>query len=170
MEAKFVGAKYDPQLSTKEIAARVRAEIKAEVAAGRLPAVKYGVRCHNGREIEIEIGALPFDPIEPFYAACLVAEVNVYRLPVGCRTQWTPEATAVHEAVEALLKAYAFDDSDIMTDYWNVNFYPRVHFDQGWMSACLDAAVQAQREHPTFEIEVDEYRGLKSWRELAPAA
>ena len=44
MDRRSYGAKYDRNLDVKEIAKRIRADLKAAVKDGKLPAAKFGVR------------------------------------------------------------------------------------------------------------------------------
>ena len=133
------GCKYDPELSTTEIAARIRAEIKAEVKAGRLPRGKYSVTrdyYSMGSSIDIEVRELPeaFGPIlnpprirhELEHPHTWVSTVG--KLPQDDARILSPKATALQEKLESMLSAYNYDGSDSMTDYYHVNFSAHVRF------------------------------------------
>jgi hypothetical protein len=41
----------------------------------------------------------------------------------------TPEARAIYDKVDSITNAYNRDNSDIMTDYFDVDYYGTVTFD-----------------------------------------
>lgn len=95
-----VGSKYNQELDIKSIAVLIRADIKAQ-----LPAVKASVRIERyslGQAIHIEVKT----------------QVPVYAYG---RTMTEP-AKALRAKVQAICDSYNYDDSDVMTDYFNVNF------------------------------------------------
>lgn len=101
----ITGNKYVQGRDVKEIAKDVRADIKKAVAAGYLPATKYSVtisRFAGGRSLDIRAS-------HPTFAF----------------------GTASRKSAATFLKgitdAYNFDGSDIMTDYFHVNFYSSIN-------------------------------------------
>ena len=123
MYDRSYGSKYDGSLSTTEIAKRIRADIKAAVAAGELPGkpVSYSVRSayfSGGSSIDVTIRDLP----------------NAF-LPegehrVGGRKPWlSEEASAVLEKVEAIHWAYNHNGSEVQVDYFDVNYYGHVEIE-----------------------------------------
>ena len=123
-----VGAKYE-QISTKEIASRVRNEIKTGVKAKTLPKATYSVRSGH-RSIRIEISELPHDfpVLNPERVRLEAAEPHVFH-PDCHYPRFTPEAKALVEKVEGFASAYRYDRSDSMTDYFDTNFYLDVCID-----------------------------------------
>jgi hypothetical protein len=126
------GRKYDKNLSTTEIAKRFREDLKAAIKAGTLPkGLKCSVRTKyfaGGSSIDVDVTALPagfrlFDT--EFLTHHRDRPSEFYS---GERR--TPEAKALLAALEKMLQAYNYDGSDIMTDYFNVNFYG--HAGLGW--------------------------------------
>lgn len=120
------GAKYDPSLSTTEIAARIRAEVKDAVRAGKLPrGLKVGVRSSSysgGSSINIVIKRAPFVVLNPARAAWEASNPHAY--PGDCsESRYTAEASRVADAITAIAHAYNFDHSDAQSDYFHVNFY-----------------------------------------------
>ncbi len=121
MYERRYGSKYDNSLSTTEIAKRIRADIKAAVAAGELPGspVSYSVvvRGMVGSRVEGAGSSPPSD-----------AETDNRR--AGKRWPWlTDEARDVMAKVEAIHNAYNHDGSEIMVDYHDVNYYGSVEIE-----------------------------------------
>ncbi len=114
------GSKYDKTLTTKEIAKRLRGELKAA-----LPGYKLSITSdHNS--ISVEIRAVP-----PGVAIVNVEhELHELRHPHGLAHNREPRYTAAVESalatIHAALTAYNYDRSDRMTDYCDVNFYEHV--------------------------------------------
>jgi hypothetical protein len=128
MSRHFTGSKYDEKLSTTEIAKRFRADVKAALARGELPAgLKLSVATKyyaGGSSIHVEIKVAPG-----------VAVMNPERLRLDAAGEpthgvpWmTPEAAALADKLDRMLSAYNYDNSDTMTDYFDVNFYKSVDF------------------------------------------
>lgn len=129
---KFVGSKYDKNLSTKEIAARVRHEIKEAVKAGELPKAKFSVRmdCYSlGSSIDVVIKAPPFAILNPKRIELEARDPRYQWQTYQVEPRYTVEADALLKKIEQMLSSYNFDDSDSMTDYFHVNFYGHVKFD-----------------------------------------
>jgi len=136
------GNKYDKDLDTAEIAKRVRMDIKAAIASGDLPkGLKASVRMDRfagGSSIDIRVTQVPqgftlanperiqWDLEHPYASSTKV-------LPL-----YTAEAMALLLKLKALLDAYNYDGSDIMTDYFNVRFYGDVRFDHDLAQADRD--------------------------------
>lgn len=141
VDPTWYGAKYDRthKLSTVEIAKLIREEIKAirKVAAktaqaaadgavalsdpiGDAPAsIKVGVRVPHYGSINITLSGVP-------------AEWGWERKNdrLG-NPEWkhTPALHALIDALRSLMAAYNHDNSDIMTDYFDVRFYGSVQTD-----------------------------------------
>lgn len=129
---KFVGSRYDKNLSTKEIAALVRQEIKQEVKAGTLPKAKYSVRMDyfsGGSSIDVVIRELPFPILNEKRIEREARDPNHRFQAYGSEPYYTEQAAALLEKIKVMLSAYNFDDSDSQTDYFHVKFYGDVKFD-----------------------------------------
>ena len=117
---------------TSEIAAAIRGDIKAAVAKGELPKeATYSVRSRN------------------FSGGCAI-DVTVQDLPGAWVTQNDPEAVEFHgwlpedqkvlskqaaevkDKVKEIWSAYNYDGSDVMTDYFDVNYYGSVDIEDPW--------------------------------------
>jgi hypothetical protein len=124
---RVYGAKYNDLLSSdggwvdvKDIAKAIRADIKAAVKSGDIPAVKYSVRIDRfsgGQSINVTISGIPNARIEREhpYGGTVVANSD--------------EANLVQHKVQAMVDAYNHDGSDSQTDYWDVRFYGFVSID-----------------------------------------
>ena len=147
-------------LGTKETAARIRADIKNLQKHGALPAGTFSVtmsRFAGGSSITVrvvDVAATMFN-VDRFIAE--KREPHAYRYD-------EPRLTAEGERIMALLKTvvgvYHSDKSDIMSDYFNVNFYEHIESrDQEEKErAAFDAAeaVMAEAEVAAVEAEAVE--------------
>lgn len=122
------GSKYNKDLNIKAIAALVRADIKAAVKDGALPAAKYSVRLERfsgGRALDVTVSGLPFELLNEERALAdhdaprAFSRINLHS--VG--------AMSVERQLERIMAAYNFDGSDIQSDYFHVNFYAHIRFD-----------------------------------------
>lgn len=124
------GAKYDSRLNVVEIAKRIRADIKAAIASGEIPAIKTSVRISRysmGRSIDVTITEAPFAVLNPAWTEAYKAGARVWDLDgIG---KFTAEATRVFDAITSIRAAYNYDRSDSMTDYYDVNFGGGVSYD-----------------------------------------
>jgi hypothetical protein len=131
------GSKYNKDLRITDITKLVRADIKAAIEAGELPEMKVGVRKHNN-SIVVDV------------KECAALRGNFYNEAQASLTAWgvdfsravriaadgthmhsgrlSVDATRVNEKIQAILDAYNFDGSDIMSDYFHVNFYTTICF------------------------------------------
>lgn len=140
-------------MSAADIAKLMREDIRLEVSVGALPGKpgNYSVRVHNysgGRSIRIEARDLPdmwqtCDGIVPGSAdeygarACPDAWCAGHNDPVyakHARTHrtLTVEARRILKILEAIHGAYNHDGSDVMTDYFDVNYYGEASIEDEW--------------------------------------
>jgi hypothetical protein len=128
------GAKYDEtkRLDIAEIAKLVRADIKAAKKEGKLPkkGFKTSVRIERfsgGCSLNISVKTSPFQVLNPEY---LTWEAEN---PHECKPYWldryTPEAKAALELLKGIMGSYNRDNSDTMSDYFDVRFYGDAGFD-----------------------------------------
>lgn len=138
------GKSYDKTKTTKEIAALVRTQIKADVKAGRLPDAKYSVRYSAysmGRSIDVSI--------EP--TSCLADWVNVRWADEQARnphrwtetSQYSALAVSTIRTLEAMLGAHNHDGCDSQTDHFDVKFYGSVQLRLGDATAQI---VESRRD------------------------
>lgn len=115
--AHTIGNKYmeTRDLDIAEVAKLVRKDIKAAVKNGHLPAdTKYSVRIERfsmGQAINIT-ATLPDRP----------ARVRIDREYDG-QYGYTNESNAINAVLNAIVNAYNYDNSDVLTDYFQVRFY-----------------------------------------------
>lgn len=125
------GSKYNQNLSTKEIAVAIREDIKAAVKAGTIPAAKISVRTRHfagGSAIDIEVVRVPEGVIlitDEYVKHTLGPDRN----HVFHGERHTPEAKKLVVTLKAISDAYNYDNSDAMTDHFDVNFYGHVQID-----------------------------------------
>ena len=135
-DPRHYGSRYDMAKSIDEIPGLIRSEIKAAVAAASCRAAStasasavdalLGDRCadRGSRDPLLNPERLAADRDDP----------HTYRPEYHC-PRYTPEATAVRKAVEAICDSFNHDGSDSMTDYFDVRFYGSVDFDHEWEAA-----------------------------------
>lgn len=127
MERKY-GDKYEAGLSVVGIAKRYRSDLKAAIKAGTLPAgIKCSVVTRNHRSINVEVLELP----------------TWFRLTSGewgrdGYAQKSRESIELVQLLRTMLDAYNYDGSDIMRDYFDVNFYSSVTIDPELRRATWD--------------------------------
>jgi len=104
----FKGAKYDGTiLDAAVIAKNIREDIKQAVKKNELPKGKYSVRISRysmGRSINIRAKEIEF----PVYGED--GRLNKF-------------GELLRDSLEKIRNAYNYDNSDIMTDYFDVNYY-----------------------------------------------
>ena len=122
MMTKTSGTKYDSSLSVTEIAKRIRADIKAAGLPGKI-SVRIS-RFSGGQTISISAAVAFATAVEDFEAVALDRAR-------GIACPWmTREAYDLQSALEAIGHAYNYDRSDLMADYFDVNFYLHVKVGQ----------------------------------------
>lgn len=89
----YIGEKYDSSLSLKEIAKLIRQDLRRE-----LPNCKFSVRVEEWHTIYIRVKSTPYE----------------YR---------SDEYWSIVDKAYEIEKQYNYDDSDILTDYWDNRFW-----------------------------------------------
>lgn len=121
------GAKFDKRLSTKDIAALVRKDIAAAIKSGAIPkGVKVSVRYESfsgGSALRVNVTALPegwrvFNPERLRFE-----KEQPHEIPPRNMARFTPETSALLSQISDLAMAYNRNNSDSMTDYFDVNYY-----------------------------------------------
>ena len=119
---EYIGSRYSRDLTTKEIAKRVRAYLKK-----RFPGCKFSVRAKyfsGGSELSIALMEAPF---EAFQGEQLQYEpINYYALLRSADNPGsflTDDAYSVLRDVTQCVLSYHRDDSAPEIDYFDTNFY-----------------------------------------------
>lgn len=129
----FKGTKYDSKLDVAEIAKRLRTEIREAVKTGVLPKLKCSVRIDRysmGQSIDVTVTEYDGPVLNPNYDRMSALEDN--------RHEYLPEIRAAVAKIQAMMDAYNYDNSDTMTDYFDVNFYG--HAQVSWKLRGREAA------------------------------
>jgi len=112
-----IGTKYDSSRDVADIAKLVRKELRGAFGTAWKFSVKIR-RFSMGQAIDVEIKATP---------CCLW---TAKPRPVGAVSDQLPELSPAGrkaiETVEGILDSYNRQDIDLMTDYFNVDFYSHV--------------------------------------------
>lgn len=126
---EYRGSKYEATrgLSMVEVAKRIRADIKQMIQAGTLPkGIKVSVRVAHYNALRVNITALPagFKVYKESYARA----TKNFTQPADRYNDYfdgvyTDEMQSVLDALDANTSSYNRDNSDIMTDYFDVRFY-----------------------------------------------
>lgn len=117
----WAGPNYDSKLSTKEIAANVRAYAKKN-----FPEFKFSVRSEwsmytDSLHIELKEGTcIPFVEGSRSAERGYMSTMNTVK---GWEKDLTPEIFKVLDAVTTYASSFRYDDSDGMQDYYDTNFY-----------------------------------------------
>lgn len=146
---------HPTNLADKEIAAQVRAHLKE-----RFPEVKFSLRCSGYNSINGEIIASPYGR-ERIMKDRRTGEPDMYGY-----WQNSPALEAVLAYFDAYLQSYNYNNSDYMTDYFDVGFYGRFVVaskyeqteatpEQAADMAAFEAAEKADKERKEAEAELE---------------
>lgn len=162
------------KLPLKEIAVRVRADIKAAIKAGKLPAFKVSVRTDYysmGCSLDVVVKAVPAGYLvaNAAHVAWEMENPHSYfgAAPEAARSNINAQAAKDLATLDAIVRAYHRDDSDMMTDYYSVNFAKRVSFaselrrDQ---ESELRASLKASEVCPVVRVEKREPKAVAAPR------
>jgi len=133
---------------TAALAKLIREDIKAEIAAKRLPPAKYSVTTDKysmGSSITVVASKLPFPVLNEaaFHLSKWGAEFDSDRF----RSRYTPEAETLQKKLEAIVGAYHWDRSDPQTDYFHSRFHKDVRLDDhGEMDRIREKLKKAAKE------------------------
>lgn len=115
-----------------DIAKRIRQDIAEAVRTKALPPAKFSVRTSKysmGSSITVEASALPFPVLN---AAAFHLEGHYVFFNRDKRlSRYAPQAETVRAKLEAIVKAYHWDKSDLMTDHHHSRFHYDVRLDEG---------------------------------------
>lgn len=121
------GSKYLAGRRTKEVAACVRADIKAAIASGVLPkGLKVSVRYESysmGSSVNVNVTAAPtmlvLNPVR-------IAMQRADRPERELQSRHSPEMTLVLQTLKGIVYAYHRSNDDAQSDYFDSNFHAHI--------------------------------------------
>lgn len=124
------GSKYDPSRDIADIAKLVRADIKAAVKSGALPAgLKVRVRIDRF-SMGCSLDVVVVDGVDGCFNVEFWRDLKVRPNDSSQRpSRYTPAGKALLATLENMCRLYQFVDVDSMSDYYATNFYLGVKFD-----------------------------------------
>lgn len=122
---KNKGKKFDKKRDVVSIAREIRQRIS------KLPGVKKvsvtTEKYSGGQGINIYFRELTYNPINPDWVRDIMKDK--YGTPSGTQYRYIPKANKLLKDAENIVKEYNYDNSDSMTDYYDVNFSPYIKID-----------------------------------------
>lgn len=136
---RWEGSRYDMNLSLSDICRRIK-----EYAAKRFPTCKFSVHKDGYRAIDVVLVSGDFSA----YATEKDKEsgyrsFNHHHTEIN--TEYSERCREVLRLVSEYAQSYNYDNSDIMTDYFDVNFYLNVTVGK-WNKAYVDTSVVIKGE------------------------
>ena len=157
----WAGSNYDSKLSTKEIAAKVRAYTKKN-----FPEFKFSVRSEwsmytDSLHIELKEGTcIPFVEGSRSAERGYMSTMNTVK---GWEKDLTPEMFKVLDAVTTYANSFRYDDSDSMQDYFDTNFYLSLKVSDEYKVVepkTKKSSVKAEKVEEAKEVEAVTVEGL----------
>lgn len=158
----WAGSNYDSKLSTKEIAAKVRAFAKKN-----FPGFKFSIRTEwsmytDSMYIELKTGAcIPFIEGSRSAERGYMSTMNTVK---GWEKDLTPEMFKVLDAVTTYASSFRYDDSDGMQDYYDTNFYLSIKVCDEYKVVepkTKKSSVKAEKVQDAKEMETVTVEGLE---------
>lgn len=150
----WAGSNYDSKLSTKEIAAKVRAFAKKN-----FPEFKFSVRSEwsmytDSMYIELKEGTcIPFVEGSRSAERGYMSTMNTVK---AWENELTPEMFKVLDAVTTYANSFRYDDSDGMQDYFDTNFYLKIKVSDEYKviePKAKKSSVKAEKVEEAKEVE-----------------
>lgn len=158
----WAGPNYDSKLSTKEIAANVRAYAKKN-----FPEFKFSVRSEwsmytDSLHIELKEGTcIPFVEGSRSAERGYMSTMNTVK---GWEKDLTPEIFKVLDAVTTYASSFRYDDSDGMQDYYDTNFYLSIKVGDEYKviePKAKKSSVKAEKVEEAKEVEAVTVEGIE---------
>jgi N12 class adenine-specific DNA methylase len=130
-----------------EINKRIREDIKVLTKEKIIPkGLKLSIKKDHHSSMTITIKEIPnsISMITPEFAQWRLENPTEYRS--DSPTEQTIEYLALYHAVEATAEAYNYDNSDMMTDYHDTNFYLTVSVDSALYNTELEKSILAYKQ------------------------
>lgn len=158
----WAGSNYDSKLSTKEIAAKVRAFAKKN-----FPEFKFSVRSDWSMYTDSMYIELKEGTCIPFVEGSRSAErgyMSTMSTVKGWEDELTPEMFKVLDAVTTYASSFRYDDSDGMQDYYDTNFYLKIKVSDEYKVVepkAKKSSVKAEKAEEVKEVEAVTVEGLE---------
>lgn len=158
----WAGSNYDEKLSTKEIAAKVRAYSKKN-----FPGFKFSIRTEWSISADSIYIKLKEGTCIPFIEGSISAErgyMSTMSTVKGWEKELTPEMFKVLDAVTTYASSFRYDDSDGVQDYFNTNFYLKVKISNEYKVVgpkVKKGGVKAKNVEETKGVEAVTVEGLE---------
>lgn len=158
----WAGSNYDSKLSTKEIAAKVRAYAKKN-----FPEFKFSVRSEwsmytDSMYIELKAGTcIPFIEGSRSAERGYMSTMNTVK---GWEKDLTPEMFKVLDAVTTYASSFRYDDSDGMQDYYDTNFYLSIKVSDEYQviePKAKKSSIKTEKVEEAKEVESVAVEGLE---------
>lgn len=123
-----VGSRYSRDLTITDIAKAVRADIKAAIAANRLPkGLKVSVtseRYSMGQSLNVIVTAAPLMVRNPARVRWEAENRHgcVFDAPPEAQDLHSPEGKHILDTLKSIMDQYNYDRSESLTDYYDRNF------------------------------------------------
>ena len=147
---KFEGAKYlhTEKLNLKEIAKLIRKDLSTA-----FPGMSWSVRMRNYNALTVQGSKYPKNPFSHAFLKKVAegyTDDTIWREFSGRHYDvFNDEFKAAKDKAEAIVQQYNYDDSDSMTDYFNVRFYGHAEIDtKDWRDKVFADSPETQ-ESPT---------------------
>lgn len=158
----WAGSNYDSKLSTKEIAAKVRAYAKK-----KFPGFKFSIRTEwsmytDSMYIELKAGTcIPFIEGSRSAERGYMSTMNTVK---GWEKDLTPEVFKVLDAVATYASSFRYDDSDGMQDYYDTNFYLSIKVSDEYQviePKAKKSSIKTEKVEEAKEVEAVTAEGLE---------
>jgi hypothetical protein len=119
----IVGKHYQAQRSASEIVKLVKAEIKA-----KYPSIEFSVSKRlfaGGKSIDVAIYDFGYNPFQQAFIEFVIQHAEMGRY----QELYQGESDPIY-IDKAIAQSYNFDHSDVMSDYFHVNFYGHVSIEE----------------------------------------
>lgn len=158
----WAGSNYDSKLSTKEIAAKVRAYAKKN-----FPGFKFSVRSEWSMYTDSMYIELKSGPCVPFVEGSRSAErgyMSTMSNVKAWKDELTPEVFASINAVSNYASSFRYDDSDGMQDYFDTNFYLSIEVSDEYKviePKAKKSSVKPEKVEEAKEVEAVTVEGIE---------
>lgn len=158
----WAGSNYDSKLSTKEIAANVRAYAKKN-----FPEFKFSVRSEWSMYADSMYIELKSGPCVPFVEGSRSAKLgymSTMSTVKGWENELTPEMFKVLDAVTTYASSFRYNDSDGMQDYFDTNFYIHIEVSDEYKviePKAKKSSIKTEKAEEAKEMEAVTVEGLE---------